>query len=501
MIDTSGTLYDSLARHAENQPSAPAIVLFDGTTYDFAYLKRQADRIAAALRSKGVQPGDRVAVKLEKSIEALAALFGVFRAGAIFLPINTQYSRREVTDIAEDAEPRLMIGSQEGAADVDGLPFVSLDLGSPDGEDLLEATPLDATPDDQPPGPSDLAAMLYTSGTTGRPKGAPLSHGNLTANLSALAQFWKIGANDRVLHILPMFHAHGLFLAAAMPLGVGGSLILVEKFTTEATLAKIPEATVLMAVPAIYSRLLADPAFNAETCRNLRLATSGSAPLSPELFDAIAQRSGLNIVERYGSTETCIITSNPLEGQRKVGSVGVPLPNIDVRIVDRNGRPVEQGEVGRVQINSPATISGYWQRPDLTDEWTSDGYFDVGDLGKLDEDGYLYLVGRSKELIISGGYNVYPREVEIVVANLDGVREAAVFGAPHPDFGEGVVCAVTLSSGEAVDENEIAAAIKPDLAAYKRPKKIVILDEFPRNAMGKILKNDLKDRYASIFNS
>ena len=341
--------------------------------------------------------------------------------------------------------------------------------------------------------------MLFTSGTTGRPKGAPLTHENLLSNVSALAEAWGISHKDRLLHVLPVFHGHGLFLGIAMMIVRGATVRLLPKFEAEATIRHLPETTVFMAVPAIYTRLLEHNDFTQKICLSLRLATSGSAPLSPEVFEALRLRIGIPVVERYGLTETCILTTNPIDGSARVGSVGLPLSCVDLRITDDENVVLEYGHAGRVQVRGPSVIEGYWRRPERKDDWTADGWFDTGDLGQRDKDGYLWLVGRKKDLIITGGFNVYPREIEIELEALDGVAEAVVFGVPHPDFGEGVMAGVRPEVGRVVDLEALEEALSEKLAKYKRPKKIVILEDFPRNQMGKVLKTDLRENYANEF--
>ncbi|WP_353248050.1 AMP-binding protein [Salinisphaera sp. T31B1] len=499
------TLSHALRHQAASRPDAPALCFYPARqdTHEpwitFAQADARVSRVAATLRQHGVTRGDRVAVRLGKSADGILLFLGVLRAGAIYVPVNPGFTAREAGILLEDSTPSLLIDNDAQALNLaDDTPYKIIAYGDGSADDLLNTAEPAADIQDEPQ-PDDYAAMLFTSGTTGRPKGAPLTHANLMSNLDALAEAWQISPDDRVLHVLPVFHAHGLFVAAAMPLSTGASLMITETFDAAQACRLLPEATVFMAVPAIYTRLLAQPGFDRRACRNLRLATSGSAPLSPEMFAALQQAMGVTVVERYGLTETSILTSNPIDGSARVGSVGKPLSIVDLRITDAAGVPVTDGEVGSLQARSPATIGQYWNRPELTDDWTQDGFFDTGDMGRFDADGYVWLVGRKKELIISGGYNVYPREVENVLETVPGVEEAVVLGVPHPDFGEGVLAAIRCQPDERVTEAMINERAMSDLAAYKRPKAVVFVDEFPRNAMGKVMKKTLQATYAELF--
>lgn len=494
------TLPAAFALQAAAGPDRPALIIPEAArTISFGEAARIVDRYAAALGALGVKKGDRVAVRLEKSAEGLLLFFAVLKVGAIHVPVNPGFTAREAGVLIEESAPALLIDNAPEALGA-YAETVRLRRGflTGDADDLL-SVPVAAAAPAVEPGPEDHAAMLFTSGTTGRPKGAPLTHRNLMSNTAALAEAWGFTAADVVLHVLPVFHAHGLFLAAIMPLIHGAAVIVTPKFDAAETIRLLPEASVLMAVPAIYTRLLAQDGFTPEACRNLRLATSGSAPLSPETFAALKARTGLSVVERYGLTETSILTTNPGDGTARVGSVGRPLPIVELRIADEAGAPLPAGEVGRVQARGPAIIAGYWNRPEQKGDWTGDGFFDTGDMGRLDADGFLWLVGRKKDLIISGGFNVYPREVETVIETAPGVLEAVVFGAPHPDFGEGVVAAVKCDPAAPAPEAAVQAVIARDLTRYKQPKKIVFVEEFPRNAMGKVLKAALRETYENVF--
>lgn len=496
---TPKTLIEALEIQARERPEASAFIETNErgrdevTTYGDSL--RKVEEIAARLKSAGVQPGDRVAVRLSKSVASMLLFFAVTRAGAVYVPINPDFTERESSVLIEDSMPVLLI---DNSGCNTSLPHEirNFSFGTNQSNDLLaiEPTSLPPSPDAQ-----SGATMLFTSGTTGRPKGAPLTHENLLSNVLALADAWGISHKDRLLHVLPVFHGHGLFLGIAMMIVRGATVRLLPKYEAEATLRYLPEATVFMAVPAIYTSLLEHKDFTQKVCRKLRLATSGSAPLSPELFEALRFRMGILVVERYGLTETCILTTNPIDGSARVGSVGCPLSCVELRITNDENVALESGQAGRVQVRGPSVIEGYWRRPERKEDWTSDGWFDTGDLGQKDEDGYLWLVGRKKDLIITGGFNVYPREIEIELEALEGVAEAVVFGVPHPDFGEGVMAAVRPESDKMVNLKSLESALGEKLAKYKRPKRIIILEDFPRNQMGKVLKTDLRESYANEF--
>lgn len=490
------TLAEALPLQARTRPDA---VLFEATGADgtetrltYAEAHRQVEALAARLAALGVASGDRVAVRLPKTVEAMLLFFAVLRAGAVYVPINPDFTAREAEVLISDSEPALVV-------DNDGIETGALrraSFGTGRGDDLVSVAP---GPAPAMPGADDGAVMLFTSGTTGRPKGAPLTHANMLTNMLALSSAWKIGPKDRLLHVLPVFHAHGLFLGIMMPALRGSTIRMLTKFTAEEAVAHLPGCTMLMAVPAIYTRLLDHPGFTREVCAGLRLATSGSAPLSPEVFEALKARMGMPVVERYGATETCIIATNPIDGTARVGSVGRPLSCVDLRIAGEDGAVLSQGEVGRVQVRGPSILTHYWNKPDRGTDWTDDGWFDTGDMGQVDADGFLWLVGRKKDLIISGGFNVYPREVEIELESLDGVAEAVVFGVPHPDFGEGVMAAVRPEKDRVVDVSRLEALLGEGLAKYKRPKRILVMEDFPRNQMGKVLKAELRQTHADTF--
>jgi malonyl-CoA/methylmalonyl-CoA synthetase len=465
----SHNLYDSLAAAFPADRSRPVFLHPDGSALSYGALEDSVARTAAHLVEKeGVEPGDRVALLVEKTAESVILYLATLKAGAIFVPINPAYTPSEVSYFVENGEPRLLV--EDAAA------FVAR---------ATSAAPLTVS---IPRAADDLAAIIYTSGTTGRSKGAMLSHGNLLENARALHALWGFTPDDVLLHALPIFHVHGLFVALHCALLSGAPMLWLAKYDDAEVMAALPRATVMMGVPTFYTRLLANPAFTREGAAGMRLFISGSAPLLATTFAEFEERTGMRILERYGMSEAVIITSNPLHGERIAGSVGYPLPGVELRI--------DGGEIGVIQIRGPSVFSGYWRMPEKTaEEFTADGWFITGDVGRQDPDGRVWISGRAKDLIISGGYNVYPKEVELVLDDVPGVIESAVVGVPHPDFGEAVVAVVM---GEAGEETLIAEA-RARLAHYKIPKRVVRVDELPRNAMGKVQKNVLRERLAGLF--
>ncbi|CAN7143038.1 AMP-binding protein [Phenylobacterium sp. LjRoot225] len=464
----SENLYVLLASRFPADRSRPAFLLSDGSEVSYGALETGAGRIAARLIAEGVQPGDRIGFQAEKSVEGVMLYLGVLKAGAVFLPLNAAYTQAEVDYFRADAGPKLLVT---------------------DPAAFLAGAPAEPSPATTPRRASDLAAILYTSGTTGRSKGAMLSHGNLASNALALYDAWGFSPDDVLLHALPIFHVHGLFVALHCALLGGCPMVWLPKFVDAEVLAGLSRATVMMGVPTFYTRLLANPAFGRESIGRVRVFISGSAPLLESTFAEFEARTGQRILERYGMSEAAIITSNPLHGDRVAGSVGFPLPGVELRIGGAE-------ETGVIQIRGPSVFSGYWRMPEKTaEEFTADGFFITGDVGRRDPDGRVWISGRAKDLIISGGYNVYPKEVELVLDEMPGVVESAVIGLPHPDFGEGVV-AVVIGQGQ---EPALIAAARAQLAAFKAPKRILFVTELPRNAMGKVQKNLLRQTYADLF--
>ena len=464
----TANLFDLLAAGFSADLDKPCFILRDGREISYGALREGAGRVASLLVAKGVQPGERVAAQVEKSPEAVMVYLGALMAGAVFVPLNTSYVAAEIEYFRGDSEPALFVQFAQALI----------------AEAAAHAPLAQSVARDK----DDLAALIYTSGTTGRSKGAMLSHGNLAANARALCEAWTYGRDDVLLHALPIFHVHGLFIAMHCALLSGAPMLWLAKFDEADVLAMLPRATVMMGVPTFYTRLLANPAFTREAAAHMRVFISGSAPLLASTFEEFEQRTGKRILERYGMSEAVVITSNPLDGERIPGSVGYPLAGVSLRIAG--------GEVGTIQIKGPSVFSGYWRMPEKTRaEFTEDGYFITGDVGRQDADGRVWISGRAKDLIISGGYNVYPKEIELVLDEMEGVAESAVIGCPHPDLGE-VVVAVVLGKG---DEAAMISAARAHLAAFKAPKRIFFVDELPRNAMGKVQKNLLRDAYAHTF--
>lgn len=464
----------------------PCLLLDDGTTWTYGDLRRRAAELAGALSGRGVRPGDRVVVQVDKSADAIALYLACLRSGAVFVPLNTAYTPEEVAAFVADAAPTLFVGRPGGGAP----PNVAAETLGVRGDGTLHDLAVAGDDDPLPRGADDWAAMLYTSGTTGRSKGAMLSCRNLVSNARALVDAWHFEPDDVLVHVLPVFHVHGLFVALHCALAVGAAIRLHERFDADAVLADLPRSTVLMGVPTHYHRLLAHPALDDAVCSGMRLFTSGSAPLPAHEHEAFAERTGHRIVERYGMTETMISTSNPYDGDRVAGTVGFALDGIEVRVADDEGTPVPSGTPGTVEVRGPNVFLGYWNRPDATGAATRpDGFFATGDVGTMDAEGRLTLAGRASDLIISGGYNVYPKEVELVLDQAPGVDESAVIGLPDPDLGE-VVVAVVVADG-ALDEATVLDACA-GLARFKRPRRVVIVDQLPRNAMGKVQKTVLR---------
>ncbi len=499
------SLSDAIAATVDRQPDRPAVETDSGQVVRYRDLDRLAGQAAAALQALGVQPGDRVAVQVEKSFQNLVLFLGAVRAGAVYLPLNTGYTPAELGYFLADAEPRLFVCRPE---DRDALASVAEQSGArvetlgAAGDGTLWPQVEAAAPVARVPrATDDLAAILYTSGTTGRSKGAMLSHGNLVSNAQALVEAWRFTADDRLLQMLPIYHTHGLFVAVNTCLLSGASMILLPRFDAALALKRLADATVMMGVPTFYTRLLAQPGLTRDAVGHVRLFVSGSAPLSAETHKEFQARTGHAILERYGMTETGMITSNRYDGERRPGAVGAALPGVAVRIADpQTGRVLPTGEVGVIEVRGPNVFQGYWRQPEKTAaEMRPDGFFVTGDMGHLDETGYVTIVGRAKDLIISGGLNIYPAEVEGALDALPGVAESAVIGVPHPDFGEGVVGVLARRPGAALDEAQVLAALGQQLARFKLPKRVVFVDALPRNAMGKIQKAELRRTYAGLL--
>jgi malonyl-CoA/methylmalonyl-CoA synthetase len=474
MTGFPGTLIELFRAGRPADPSSASFLETPaGVRLTYSDADRRSARLARALMSSGVRRGDRVALQCEKSPEAVLLYLACLRCGVVLIPINPGYSRDEVGYLLDDAEPALFVDERRLA-------------------ELSEAADREAeTFDDADLSATDLAAVLYTSGTTGRPKGAMLSHGNLSSNADVLRREWGFSADDVLLHALPIFHVHGLFVAINCVLASGSAMVFLPKFDVEQVLDALPRSSVMMGVPTFYTRLLNDSRFERADCSRMRLFISGSAPMLTGTHEAFRARTGHAILERYGMTETAILTSNPLDGERRPGTVGFPLPGTDLRIVD-----TDDTGAGAIEVRGPNVFAGFWRRPDLeSTEFTDDGWFRTGDIGCFDRDGYLLIVGRAKDLVISGGLNVSPKEVEDVLDAVAGVLESAVIGVPDADFGEAVVAVVVAEPGCAIDDQIVRETARLHLAAFKVPKRVEIVDSLPRNAMGKVEKAALRRRF------
>lgn len=486
--------------------SAPFIRRRGRPDLSYGDLLNLSGRYAQVLTSQGVKPGDRVSVQVEKSAEALMLYLACVRAGAVFMPLNTAYTLAELDYFIGDAEPELVVGSPAKAGDLGALATKSgakfLSLGSGGDGTLMDAAQ-SASPEfsDIPRTADDMAALLYTSGTTGRSKGAMLTHDNLASNALVLAGHWRFTATDVLLHALPIFHTHGLFVATNTILMAGASMLFLPSFNADDVMREMPHATAMMGVPTFYVRLLQHEGLTKAATKHMRLFVSGSAPLLAETHVEWKKKTGHAILERYGMTETNMITSNPYDGDRVAGAVGQSLTGVSLRIADaETGTRLPDGDIGMIEVNGPNVFKGYWRMPEKTKaEFRNDGFFITGDLGKIDAKGYLHIVGRGKDLVITGGYNVYPKEVEAEIDAIDGVHESAVFGVPHADFGEGVTAVVVLKPGAKVEEKAIMAALESKLAKFKQPKRVLFVPELPRNTMGKIQKNILQATYKNLY--
>jgi malonyl-CoA/methylmalonyl-CoA synthetase len=500
-------LYDLIARRTP-APQKVFIETPEGRKITYADLHAGSARIANLLRARGVEPGDRVAVQVEKSPDAVMLYLACLRAGAVFLPLNTAYTPAEIEYFLGDAKPRVFVcdpATREKLAPVAakvGVAHVET-LGVREDGSLIEASRgMSADHADVERGADDLAAILYTSGTTGRSKGAMLSHGNLASNALTLVDYWRFTDKDVLIHALPIYHTHGLFVAMNTLLLAGGSMFFLSKLDPDLMLQLMGRgATAMMGVPTFYTRLLAHPGLTKDATKHMRLFVSGSAPLLAETHREWTARTGHAILERYGMTETNMNTSNPYDGDRVPGAVGFPLPGVSVRITNpETAAELPRGEIGMIEVKGPNVFKGYWQMPEKTAaEFRKDGFFITGDLGKIDERGYVYIVGRDKDLVITGGFNVYPIEVETEIDELPGVLESAVVGVPHPDFGEGVTAVVVPKKDAKLEEKQIIGALEQRLAKFKLPKRVLFVNELPRNTMGKVQKAELRRTYGDLY--
>jgi len=498
-------LYDTLfGRYAGK--TTPFLHLPDGSTVTHDDFLSMAARYAHVFRSAGVAPGDRLAVQIEKSPQALAIYAACVQSGIVFLPLNTAYTATEISYFVENSGAKMLIcdsANKTALTPIAQTARAQLETLDADGTGSL-STQAANQPSSFPTvarGPDDLAAFLYTSGTTGRSKGAMLSQQNLLSNAETLVDYWKFTDQDVLLHALPIFHTHGLFVASNITLLAGGSMIFMGKFNLDQIIEQMPRATTMMGVPTFYTRLLDDARFTKTLSQHMRLFISGSAPLLADTHIQFEERTGHRILERYGMTETNMNTSNPYDGERRAGTVGMPLPGVELKITDAaTGDTLPDGEIGQIEVRGPNVFQGYWQMPEKTaEELRADGFFITGDLGVIDADGYVQIVGRNKDLIISGGFNIYPKEVELVLDEQPGVLESAVVGVPHPDFGESVVGFLVASDETGPDLDAISKTVSDSLARFKHPKKLIVLPELPRNTMGKVQKNLLRKEYDQLF--
>jgi malonyl-CoA/methylmalonyl-CoA synthetase len=485
-----------------------AIEAADGAPLHYTWrdVERGSAMIANLLASLDLPEGARIAVQTEKSVEALLLYLAVLRAGYVYLPLNTAYQQAEIEYFVGNAEPSVVVCTRRNFPWVSRIAFTAgtkhvFTLDDDRTGSLLERAAWMS--DEQAIAvkrADELACILYTSGTTGKAKGAMLTHGNMLSNARTLKDHWHWQAGDVLIHALPIFHVHGLFVACHGALLNGSKMLWFSKFDPRAVIARLPDATVFMGVPTLYVRLLGETSFTQEACRRMRLFVCGSAPLLIETFNEFRARTGHTLLERYGMSETVMLTSNPYDGERRGGTVGLPLPGVSVRVRDDQGRPCAPGEIGGIEVQGPNVFAGYWRMPEKTkEEFTTDGWFKTGDVGRIADDGYVTIVGRSKDLIISGGYNVYPAEVEGFINELPGVAESAVVGVPHPDFGEGVIAVVVPRADAALAAVDIVAALKGKIANFKVPKQVFVANELPRNTMGKVQKNLLREQHKALF--
>ncbi len=491
------TLYDALvAPHAHND--ANFLTFDNGESLTYSGFVVRVAQLAHVLKDNGVHPGDRVVVQAPKILDTIALYCAAVQAGAVYLPLNTAYTHSELSYFIKDAAPALVVCDGDDLGSIKGIcgeKSTVLTLNA-DGAGTLSAQANTKMShfETVERGPEDLAALLYTSGTTGRSKGAMLSHKNLLSNAQSLTDLWQITDADRLMHALPIFHTHGLFVAMNTSLLAGAQVRFMAAFNADTIVSEMPASTMLMGVPTFYTRLLKDARLDRDLVRSMRLFVSGSAPLLAETHTAFEEKTGQRILERYGMTETNMITSNPFDGERLAGTVGHALPGTEVEITD-NGKPVADGEIGMIEVRGDNVFQGYWNMPEKTaEELRENGFFITGDLGVKTADGRVSIVGRQKDLIISGGYNIYPKEIEDVINDVDGVLESAVFGVPDADFGESVIASVVLGD-TSLSADQIASKVEPHLARFKQPRRYLITDALPRNTMGKVQKNVLRAEY------
>ena len=489
-----------------DDPNRLAIEILDGQRVSYGELVARTGQMANVLVSRGLKPGDRVAAQGEKSVSGLVLYLATVRAGAVYLPLNTAYTLNELEYFITDAEPALVVCDPPKVGGIGAIVakvHAKVETLGADGKGSLTEAADKASKEfwTVARANDDLAAILYTSGTTGRSKGAMLSHDNLASNSLTLVDYWRFTDKDVLVHALPIYHTHGLFVASNVTLFARASMIFLPKFDPDLIIRLMARATVLMGVPTFYTRLLQNPALNRDSTKHMRLFVSGSAPLLAETHREWAARTGHAVLERYGMTETNMNTSNPYDGERVAGTVGHPLPSVSVRVADpETGKVLGPETIGMIEVKGPNVFKGYWRMAEKTQsEFRDDGFFITGDLGKIDDKGYVHILGRSKDLVISGGFNVYPKEIESEIDAMPGVIETAVIGVPHADFGEGVTAVVVCDKAAKVDESSVLKALGGRLAKFKMPKRVIFVDELPRNAMGKVQKNILRDTYSDIY--
>jgi malonyl-CoA/methylmalonyl-CoA synthetase len=498
----NANLYAHFQKNFPTDLNAQLLLTADGRSVTYADTDQASARVANTLLQLGAAPGDRVTVQVEKSTENLFLYLACLRAGLVYHPLNTAYTASELSYFLGNAEPSIVVCASDAVATIEsvlpegGVKAV-LTLNADGSGTLMEqAADASAEADIAQCKGADMAALLYSSGTTGQPKGIILSHDNLRHNAEMLVNAWGFTPSDRLLHALPIYHVHGLFVGVGCVLMSGASMAWHGSFNDKAAIAALPDCTAMMGVPTFYTRLLANPDFGPACCANMRLFVSGSAPLLIETFVEFEARTGHIILERYGMTETGINTSNPLDGERRGGTVGAALPGVTVRIVDEAGEPVADNEAGNLQVRGPNVFPGYWHMPEKTaEDFTANGFFNTGDKATISTDGYVSIVGRAKDMVITGGLNVYPKEIELVIDDMAGVKESAVIGVPHADFGEAVIV-VIVPDGNAPSADDVIAHCKTQLANFKVPKRVEVMDALPRNAMGKVQKNLLREKYS-----
>lgn len=507
-MTANGNLYSHFKNHFPTDLGQALLIDANGRRVSYAEADETSAQIANSLRRHGAQQGDRITVQVEKSTENLFLYLACLRAGLVYHPLNTAYTASELEFFLGDAEPSIVICATNAVGTLESILAMAsikalLTLDADGSGSLMEGAAKEQVDSEilNCEG-SDMAALLYSSGTTGQPKGIILSHDNLRENAETLKDIWGFTASDRLLHMLPIYHVHGLFVGLGCVLMSGASMVWHGGFNDQAAVEALPSCTVMMGVPTYYTRLLSNPEFDATCCSTMRLFISGSAPLLAETFAEFQTRTGHTILERYGMTETGMNTSNPAEGERRAGTVGLALPGVSVRVVDDSGADLAAGEIGNLQVQGPNVFSGYWRLPGKTQEdFTSDGFFNTGDKGTIDSDGYVSIVGREKDMVITGGLNVYPKEIELVIDEMPGIKESAVIGVPHADFGEAVIAVIIKDGAGAPTATEVVEHCRTQLANFKIPKRVEVVDALPRNAMGKVQKNLLRQRFSTVSNS